>query len=270
MHRFWSILFFLVPILGTLSLVWAMLGLPPMQGHWLPENVNSMGEPIDHLFYVILILTGVVFIGTGIVLGWFLWKYADKPDAEPVRYIHGSHRAELIWSVIPGIILLFLSLYQIRPWVDVTIARPTIIVDGVERPKPPELKAIGRQFNWDFQYPGPDGVLETEDDLILVDTICAVPVDEDIVIQLEAEDVLHSFFVAELRVKQDVVPGMQQFVWFHATKPKECEIACTELCGWGHYKMKAKMLILPRDEYDAWLEQRYAEQGLSEYQPGSN
>ena len=84
-------------------------------------------------------------------------------------------------------------------------------------------------------------------------------------LQIESEDVLHSFFVPEMRLKQDVVPGMQQFVWFHAKEAGDCEIACTELCGWGHYKMKAKMLVLPRPEYEAWLQQKFKEQNLSQF-----
>lgn len=259
MNRIWSLVFFAVPVLGTLVLVWAILGLPPFQDHWLPDNINRYGHAIDHLFNLILILTGIVFIGTGLALGWLLWKYDRRSNSESAKFIHGSHRAELIWSVIPGIILLFLSLYQIKPWMEVTMEQPTIEVDGETIPKPPLMRVIGRQFNWDFQYAGPDGQLDTIDDLLIVDTICAVPMNEDVVLQLEAEDVLHSFFIPEMRVKQDVVPGMRHTVWLHAEEAKDCEIACTELCGWGHYKMRALMKVLPRDEFDQWIEQKTAE-----------
>lgn len=259
MHRFWSLIFFSIPVLGTLYFVLSMLGVPPFSGHWLPTNINEYGDSIDHLFYLILIITGIVFIGTGIALGWFLWKYAESENQGQAHFVHGNIRAELIWSVIPGIILLFISFYQVRPWVAVTLERPTIEVDGVKQPKPPIAKVVGRQFNWDVRYPGPDGKLDTVDDLLIVDTVFAVPADEEVVLQVEAEDVLHSFFIPKMRLKQDVVPGRTQFVWFKARKAEDCEIACTELCGWGHYKMKAKMTVLPREEYDAWLEARYAE-----------
>lgn len=265
MNRFWSLLFFSVPILGTVCLLWAILELPPMQNHWLPPNINVYGDAIDHLFYVILWLTGITFIGTGLALGYLLWKYDEKRSQSPVRYVHGSHRAELIWSVVPGIILLFLSLYQIRPWTVVTMERPTTTIDGVEQPQVPLVKVIGRQFNWDFQYPGPDGQFETADDITLVDSVCAVPVNEDVVLQIESEDVLHSFFIPTMRLKQDVVPGMRQFVWFNARETGEFEIACTELCGWGHYKMRAKMLVLSRSDYDAWIREKLKEQNLSQY-----
>ena len=87
-----------------------------------------------------------------------------------------------------------------------------------------------------------------------------VPEGEPVVLQIDSDDVLHSFFVPQLRVKQDIVPGMTQLVWFQATKPGDYEIACTELCGWGHYKMKAMLTVDTPEDFAKWMEQATAEQ----------
>ena len=87
-----------------------------------------------------------------------------------------------------------------------------------------------------------------------------VHVDQKVVLAIKAEDVLHSFFVPNLRLKQDVVPGMKQFVWFEATQIGEYEIVCAELCGWGHYKMKGNVIVKSKADYEAWLKEAYAKQ----------
>ncbi|MCE9525884.1 MAG: hypothetical protein K8R36_07500, partial [Planctomycetales bacterium] len=98
MGRFWSLLFLMVPIVGVGVFVWAMAGIWPMHGHWLPENINEQGKVIDNLFMFILYLTGAIFVVTGIILFWFLWKYDSSQNAEPVKYMHGSHTLEVVWS----------------------------------------------------------------------------------------------------------------------------------------------------------------------------
>jgi cytochrome c oxidase subunit 2 len=87
-----------------------------------------------------------------------------------------------------------------------------------------------------------------------------LPVDEDVLVQLKSMDVLHSFFLPNLRVKQDAVPGMKIPVWFKAKETGEYDLVCAELCGWGHYKMKGRVTFVTRPEFDAWLERKYLEQ----------
>jgi len=94
-----------------------------------------------------------------------------------------------------------------------------------------------------------------------------LPVNEEIVVAIKSADVLHSFFLPNLRVKQDVVPGMKQFVWFQPTKTGVYDIVCAELCGWGHYKMRGRVTIETRDKFDIWLAQRYAEQNQAAFTP---
>ena len=117
--RFWSLLFLAVPIVGVGIFAWAMADLWPLERHWLPININDHGHVIDNLFLFILILTGVIFIGTGIVLFWCLWKFDAANNPEPVQYSHGSHTLEVIWSIIPAATLLFIAIYQINAWANV-------------------------------------------------------------------------------------------------------------------------------------------------------
>jgi cytochrome c oxidase subunit 2 len=238
--RFWSLLFLAVPVLGVAMFAWA-----PGAGHWLPQDVSEHGHTIDHLFRFILLLTGVVFIATEAVLFYFLWRYDGKHNSDPVKFSHGSHNLEIVWTILPAATLLFIALYQINAWTVAKIEKPDI---------PPTVEVVARQFEWRLRYPGADGVIGTPDDIHHVNDL-HVPVGEDVLVELKSMDVLHSFFLPELRVKQDAVPGMKIPVWFKALKPGEYDLVCAELCGWGHYKMKGRLTVESREEYEAWLEQ---------------
>jgi cytochrome c oxidase subunit 2 len=272
--RFWSILFLLVPILGVGIFVWAMAGLWPMAGHWLPENVNDHGHVIDNLFMFILILTGVIFVGTGLALLWFLWKYDAANNAAPVAFTHGSHTLEVVWSIIPAAALVFIAIYQMNAWADAKMRRPQLPgPDGAlgtsdDIPKPEIAEVTGRQFEWRIRYAGKDGIVGTEDDVQVVNDL-HLPVNEEIVLKIKSQDVLHSFFLPNLRIKQDVVPGMKQFVWFRANKSGVYDIVCAELCGWGHYKMRGRITLESREDFDRWLTKAYDEQNQAQYTPAT-
>jgi cytochrome c oxidase subunit 2 len=262
MTRFWSILFFLVPILGVSAFVMAAFDIPPFQGCWLPGSVTDAGDTIDQLFNGVHYLAAVILLGTGLTLGWILWKFDHRNNtSSKALYIHSNQKLEIIWSLIPGVILVFLAFYQLNSWSENKVVRPTIERGGETIPKPPMLRVVAKQFGWEFYYPGPDGKLETQDDLY-IENLMVVPSQQDVVMQLESRDVIHSFFVPELRLKQDVVPGMNQFSWFNARETGELEIYCTELCGWGHYKMKAELRIVSQSDFDQWLSEL-----SSDYQP---
>lgn len=263
MGRFWSLLFLMVPILGVLCFVWAMAGFYPMQNHWLPTNIGGAdAHAIDNLFLFILGLTGAIFIGTGVVFFWFLWKYDAAVQHEPVKYFHGSHQLEVIWSIIPAATLLFIAIFQMSVWANAKVNRPQ--VNG--QPKAPLAEITGRQFEWRIRYAGKDGVLGTEDDVLNVNDL-HLPLNEDVVLLIKSQDVLHSFFLPHLRVKQDVVPGMQQFVWFQAKQTGTYDIVCAELCGWGHYKMRGRFVVQSRAEFDQWLEKAWQQQEVSSFAP---
>ena len=261
-------MFLAVPVLGVAVFVLAIADIPPFAGHWLPENVNEYGPVIDQLFMFILYLTGIIFIGTGIALFYFLWKYDASKWREPVKYVHGSHTLEVIWSIIPAATLLFIAIYQMNAWADQKMRRPTIVVDGEEVPKPPLAEVTGRQFEWRIRYAGANNKLGDEDDVYQVNDL-HLPVGEDIVLSVKSEDVLHSFFLPNMRVKQDVVPGMKQYVWFRPNRTGRYDIVCAELCGWGHYKMRGQLTIESRDKFDKWLQEQYKIQERDEFDPSA-
>ena len=261
MSRLWSILFLLVPILGVgLFVVAAMPDSWPIQNHWFPEDISENGYVMDSLFYSILWLTGLIFIATGWAMFWFLWKYDGSRNSEPVKYTHGNHTLEIVWSILPTAVLIFIAVYQMNAWADAKLVRPTTSgLDGRlgtedDVPLPPIAQITGRQFEWRIRYAGADGFIGNEDDVFTVNEL-HLPVGEPAVLVIKSRDVLHSFFLPNVRVKQDVVPGMKQYVWFTPLKTGQYDIVCAELCGWGHYKMKGRMTIESRTQFKKWLEE---------------
>jgi cytochrome c oxidase subunit II len=244
--KVWSFLFLLVPVLGVGLFAWA-----PSNGFWLPRDISKHGWQIDHLFNFILVLTGVVFAATEGLLFWFLWRYDAKTNRTPVKYMHGSHNLEVIWTILPAATLLFIAIYQMNAWADVKMRKP--------KDMPPTVEVTARQFEWRLRYPGPDGKLGTPDDIHHVNDL-HIPVDEEVLVQLESMDVLHDFFLPNLRIKQDAVPGMSIPVWFRATDTGTYDLVCAELCGWGHYKMKGRLTIESRASFDQWLAKMGAEE----------
>jgi cytochrome c oxidase subunit 2 len=142
--------------------------------------------------------------------------------------------------------LLFIAIYQMDAWAAAKMRPPEI---------PITCEVTGRQFNWDFRYPGPDDVLYTPDDIVRTDGNLYLPYNEEVLLKITSADVQHSFFLPNLRMKQDVVPGMEQRMWFKATDRGQFDIVCAELCGWGHYKMKGRVHFLARPEYEQKLRQ---------------
>lgn len=213
----------------------------------LPPNYSTFGVVIDQLFWIILVITGIAFLLVEGGILWFCIKYRGREGAR-AHYTHGSNKVEIIWTVIPAIIIAILGAYSAAVWQDIKGAsnRPA---DALE------FLVVGKQFEWNITYPGMDRTLGTGDDFTVLNQF-HFPVNEDITILLESEDVIHSFFIPELRVKQDAVPGMTIPVWFDATQTGNFEIACAELCGLGHYYMMASVTVHSAADFDAWQASR--------------
>lgn len=254
MNRFWSLLFLCVPLLGVGTYVLAANQVWPMQGLWLPPNYSQAGETIDFLWVLIHAIGAFILLGTGLALAYSLWRFGNRARAQSACFRHNT-TLEIIWTVIPGAILVFIALFQMSSWNENKLNRPTVNVGGEEVPREPLVRVVARRFGWEFYHAGPDGLHETPDD-IYVENELVVPCHEDVVLQLESRDVIHSFFVPNLRLKQDIVPGLSQTVWFHATQEADTSIVCAELCGWGHYSMQARLRLVTRQEYEAWLIQQ--------------
>jgi cytochrome c oxidase subunit 2 len=262
--RYWSILFGAIALFAVAAFAYS----PFDSDWWLPRNVSARGQlhigaEVDHLFILILWITGIVFIGTQIALVWALWKF-PAAEGRRAQYFHGSQRLEVIWTIIPAAILVFIALYQMGAW--------TAIKFRTAMPKvQPHAEVVARQFQWKIRYPGPDGRIGTADDLHAVNDLRFVK-DRPVVINLRTEDVLHSFYLPNFRVKQDAVPGLVIPVWFDADEAtpagRPFDLVCAELCGWGHTKMRGQVTIYETQrEFDEWMESALAEQGRSQLNP---
>ncbi len=208
---------------------------------WLPENVSTFGDDIDGLFYFIYYLTGGAFILVTVLMVVFLIAYRHKEGRRAV-YSHGNTALEITWTVVPTIILFALSFVSAATWANIKIKAP---------PSDFEVKVAGKQFNWEITYPGPDGKFGTKDDF-KVDNEMHVPVNKVIRVRLTATDVIHSFFLPNLRIKQDAVPGRESLVWFEAIKTGKYELPCAELCGFGHSGMLGWLYVDTPEDYEKW------------------
>lgn len=211
---------------------------------WLPANVSANGGEIDGIFYIILWITGIIFllVEGGLVL--FIVRYRHR-EGRKAEHIHGNWRIEAVWTAVPFLIVIMLGAMSWGPWSDAKNPAHAP-ADALE------LAAQASQFEWQITYPGPDGQLGTEDDFQRRNQL-HLPVDTPVRIYLHSEDVIHSFFLPNFRVKQDVVPGMEgQSVWFTATETGDYTLACAELCGPGHTRMMASVTVHPPGEFEAW------------------
>lgn len=239
---------------------------------WLPEGITTTSPAIDQLFYLILWLTGGVFVLVQITLLVFLVLYRQRPG-RAATYTHGSSLVEIIWTVIPAIILALLAFRSQHVWSSVR---------GTPPPEDLRIEVTAQQFAWNIHYPGPDHVLGrtditlvdeaanpiglnrndpyAADDLVTVNQL-HLPVDKTVLIDVRSKDVIHSFFVPQFRMKLDAVPGLTGHLWVKATKSGAYEIACAELCGLGHYRMRGFLVVEPDAAFQEWWTQMVKEQG---------
>ena len=277
--KLWCVFFCLWPVLA----VWICLKAPAWNW-WFPlgpsgkgEAMSPLGERIDDLYFMILYITTIVFIGTQIALGYVLFAGASRSDqdvesegGEKAWFSHGSHNLEVMWTIVPAGILLFIALYQMDVWAEYRV-KDSFPEQVRNRPL---AEVTARQFEWRIRYPGLDAngnPLPLMDepqptDLYTVNDL-HLPSGVPVMFNLRSGDVQHSFFLPELRVKQDAVPGLVIPIWLEAKMSAEYSLLCAELCGWGHYKMKARFVAEPEDEWLAWLRELKEHQdddGISE------
>jgi len=307
--KWWSILFGVVMIAcGALFVV------APFVGWWMPDGVSTHAWEIDLLFYVILAITGFFFILTEILLVVFMYLYtAEEPGKtrtpsplwnvfKPLaRTFNTSYKIEMAWTVVPAVILIVLAFVQVNTWAEVKYkSRLDTKVFGAGNPMPVQVELSARQFEWRFRYPSPATwerwqknpelaaawVKNPEFDDIHLPNELHIIKERHVVIQLSTKDVIHSFNMPTMRVKQDALPGKIIPVWFKPTagnvtqvkdstgkivrwedgggldsetgKPNEpslvWQIACAELCGWGHYRMIGRCYVHEdAADFAAWL-----------------
>jgi cytochrome c oxidase subunit 2 len=245
---------------------------------WFPPSITEVGNLIDSQFQRTLVITGIVFVLAQLGLAWVIWRYRDQGKA--ATYSEGNNTMEVVWTLATIVLFVGLGLYAESAWAIVHFT-PAQAGDL-------QIEVVGQQFQWNFRYAGTDGKFgryktveqaltqrkhgdqsatpwqldmtdpDAKDDIIT--PIIAVPVNREVELLIRSMDVTHSFFVRELRLKQDAVPGMTIHMHFTATKTGDYELACAELCGLGHYRMKSTLRVLSDADFAQWLKDQAASQ----------
>jgi cytochrome c oxidase subunit II len=248
-------------------LIVASLYLFIAQPFWFPKVASEHGSRIDSLFMAVLVVTGIAFVLVQGALGFFVARYGTN-GTERASYWHDNPRAEAFLLITTAVILTVLVFMGQRVWASIYFSN--------EPENATIIQVTGEQFSWTFHYPGRDGQfgrtdvklitntntigLDREDAAAKDDIVSGnqmhVRVGKPVRVRLRSKDVIHSFFLPNFRIKQDAVPGMGIEVWFTPTTPGNYEIACAELCGLGHYRMRAFLTVDPsEDAYNKWLEE---------------
>jgi cytochrome c oxidase subunit 2 len=213
---------------------------------WLPENVSTYGQDVDWLFYLIYYITGGTFVLVAGAMIAFLVLYRHR-DGRRATYTHGNATLEIVWTVVPALILVILTFLSVPTWGRIKYQVPQSDI---------HIRITAKQFNWEVTYPGPDGKFDTDDDKTF-DNELHLPVGKPVVLHLTARDVIHSVFIPQARFKQDAVPGRVIDQWVQITKPGKYEIPCAELCGFGHSGMKGYLFAHTPDEYQKWVKENW-------------
>jgi len=284
MRKFWPLLFGVV-----LAGAFILTAISPLMGWWIPRNVASYGGEIDMLFYVILGVTAFFFVLTEAILVVNMYKYEAEPGRRS-EFTHGHHRLEMIWTIVPGVLLFLLAVVQINVWAQ--IKYPSHLIDQFETGKGEEylqMEVTTRQWEYRLRYPSPDRLEgwkdkakakadfeqrlpPQRDDVYTVNDVHTWK-DQKVIVYLKTRDVNHAFFVPVLRVKQDSLPGRTIPLWFQATESNVkrsgdqwvdgngtgdpefvWDLVCTHYCGSRHSLMRGKLYVHPtKEDFVAWL-----------------
>lgn len=282
MGKGWSIFFFVV-----LFATFAIWFVAPFFNWWLPVNVSSFGGRADGLFYLILAMTAFFFVLTEVVLCYAMYRFAARTDEKSV-YTHGNHKLEMVWTLIPAALLILIAVVQIPVWAQMKYQK--------DMPGPEvTVTVMARQWEWRMRYPVEPGrfFYPANEDAKQAEKMrqarawAEAPEFDDVhvanelhtwknantKVYLRTQDVLHSFSIPNLRIKQDTLPGKTIPMWFRAelsncsfdpvtkqiiesgNKRDAWEIACQELCGGRHYAMRGRLYVHENEaSYRAWLE----------------
>src|SRR5215467_9717344 len=254
MGRVLAVIIWIVTLLSVLLFV--------SKKWWFPAAISEHGPALDRQFLITIIVVGISFTAAQVGLGWMVWKYRDTgKSGDRGIYTHGSNRLEVLWTVITAVVFITLGIMGQSVWAQLRLHDAPADAYAVE--------VVAQQFQWNFHYPGKDNVFGHTDPKLIDDSALnyvgldpgdpnakddsvtaslVVPVNHPVELRLRSKDVIHSFWVPPLRFKQDLVPGMEIKVHFTANKVGKYELACAELCGQLHFKMKSYMLVVPESE----------------------
>ncbi|WP_226390559.1 cytochrome c oxidase subunit II [Penaeicola halotolerans] len=269
----WNAALGMIFLLGT-GFLFFWYSFKEFDNYQLPV-ASEHGVVTDGLFWTTMAVTGIVFVITHILLFWFGYKYQYKENGKALYY-PDNNKLELIWTVVPAVVLALLIFTGWRAWVDITEKAP----EGSE-----EVEIMGYQFAWAVRYPGEDKKIgdydfrlidgsnqfgmdltdESSLDDFVAPNVMVLPKGKPVLFKIRSRDVLHSVFAPHFRLKMDAVPGMPTRFWFTPTKTTAemreetgnpdftYEIACTEVCGRSHFAMRYRVEVVEPAEYEAWL-----------------
>jgi cytochrome c oxidase subunit II len=235
---------------------------------WLPTLASRHGAGIDSMLHYLLVTVGALFVSGYVALAILIWRGSRRVAIGP-RF--AARKTEIILSVSLGLGMAIIAeggvlAIGIPVWSEYFDATPPADATVID--------VTAQQFMWNVRYPGPDGVFGRTDPRLVDDTTNPLGMDrsdpagrDDIValnditvpfgravhVRLHSKDVIHSFFLPNFRVKQDAVPGMTPEVIFFPTRTGTFELACAELCGLAHYRMRGTFNVVPQKEFEEWL-----------------
>lgn len=259
-------------LLGVIVWVLAVVICYFFLGHywWFPPPISQHGEAYDAQFNATLWVTGIIFFLAQVALGYVIFRFRDKGGT--AKYSHGNNAMETLWTSATAVLFIGLVLAGTRIWAAVHFAEAP--ADALR------IEVLGKQFAWSFRYPGPDGKfgrtdikqindqggnpfgIDEKDPAGKDDLTSAslkVPAGRPILLILKSRDVIHNFFVRELRLKQDLVPGMEIPFHFQADKTGVYEVPCSELCGLGHHQMRTTMEVMSAADFEKWKQEQAAQ-----------
>jgi len=217
-----------------------------------PVDISIHGHKIDYLFNLTTALITFFFILVIIGLFGFSYLYAKKRHPKPL-YVDGTDKKHILIVAFLGSMVFVLIDMQIttisnKDFVEIFAKWP------VEDEKVLKVEVLGQQWAWNFRYAGPDGIFNTEDDVVTLNDL-RLPAGRKIVFQVTSKDVIHSFFLPNARLKVDAMPGRISRMWteFKPETAGEYPIACAEMCGTFHYRMQAKLTVYNENDFQSWI-----------------
>ena len=258
----------------TIIVIAIASAIPIVMHMWpMPQDISTHGHLIDEQYADTMAEAGISFLASQFLLGFFIWKFSRSQPGDKIKSFPGGATGMVVAAfLLVGTEALALGVFGTKAWASVYFTPPSA------NALPIQVQA--GQFAFYFRYPGPDGTFgpihpeqiseananffgldtthdqDSKDDMVTAEM--AIPVNREIHLLMHAKDVGHSFYVPELRVQQDFVPGLDVSIHFTATKVGKYEIVCTQLCGLGHYNMKAYLEVKSQEDYDSWIKQQAA------------
>jgi cytochrome c oxidase subunit 2 len=242
--------------IATLSTSLAFAAPVPESGIGLPRDVSVEGHRIDWLIKMTMGFVTILFV---VMCVWMVWACLKHNEGHTAEYDHGDARHQIRFAA--GLSALIFFVVDGNLWFNSTMDVNQVFwnFDGAEaKPDALRIEVNAHQWAWDARYAGADGKFNSKDDIVTLNDI-RVPVNTPVIIELASADVIHSFYLPNLRIKQDAMPGMINRMWFEAKETGEFDIGCAQHCGTNHYKMKGKLTVLSKEDYAKWAAEMSAD-----------